>query len=542
MTLTLRIDNFNHLPDGGPIEYSANQSGFELGRDPAMDWTLPDPNRFVSSCHAEVRYENGGYWLYDVSTNGTFVNGGTMRVKSPYQLQHGDKLQIGHYLVVANVDQATAAAAPPVSPAMPASAPAFGAPPPAAPGPAPQSNDDIWSVGSAAPPASGDFVDRTPGDNLTDFGDQHLDLPSFSSSDTGTPPPPAGGASPFGAPAAQPAPAPQQPPAAASDSPFGAPEPQVAPPAPSTPPASESPFGAPEPQAAPPAPSTPPASESPFGAPEPQPAPPLPTTEPPAQEGSPFGAPQPAPPPPPAAPAQPAVAAPPVPPPPQPSPVSPTAPAAEAFSAPPAPAPSAPPPPKGTVGDASGLLAAIADGAGINPKCFEGPDPGAVAHEIGKAMRIMVGELAGLLKARAATKQSLKSGSRTMIGADANNPLKFMPGAEDQLEVMFGTGRQGYMRGAETVQKSFNDIKMHQYAVHAALQPALARLLEDMAPEAVEEKVDAGRFSSKHARAWEIYVERWDAKTHPYDNGMLDVFLAYFSEAYDDVMEQSQNQ
>lgn len=439
MTLTLRIDNFNHLPDGGPIEYTVNQSGFELGRDPAMDWTLPDPNRFVSSCHAEVRYENGGYWLYDVSTNGTFVNGGSMRVKSPYALQHGDKLQIGHYLVVAQVDQVAAAAAPPAAPAMPASPEpsAFGAAPSPAPAPAaPASGGDIWSIGGGAPPASGDFRDRTPGDNLSDFGDQHIDLPSF-----GAPPP-----------------------------------------------------------AAPP------------------------VSTPPAQEASPFGArprrnrcrrsrrpPRSAPPPRRQRPSRPRRQ----------------------------PAPSAPPPAKGAVADASGLLAAIADGAGIDPKVFEGPDPGAVAHEIGKALRIMVGELAGLLKARAATKQSLRSGSRTMIGADANNPLKFMPSAEDQLEVMFGAGRQGYMRGAETVQNSFNDIKMHQYAVHAALQPALARLLEDMAPEAVEAKVEGGRFGGKDARAWQLYVERWDAKTHPYDNGMLDVFLAYFSDAYDDVMEQS---
>ena len=42
MTLTLRIDNFNQLPDGGPVEYSVTQGGFEIGRDPAMDWTLPD--------------------------------------------------------------------------------------------------------------------------------------------------------------------------------------------------------------------------------------------------------------------------------------------------------------------------------------------------------------------------------------------------------------------------------------------------------------------------------------------------------------------
>ena len=39
---------------------------------PHLDWTLPDPTRFISGKHCEVRYRDGGYWLHDVSTNGTF--------------------------------------------------------------------------------------------------------------------------------------------------------------------------------------------------------------------------------------------------------------------------------------------------------------------------------------------------------------------------------------------------------------------------------------------------------------------------------------
>ena len=49
----------------------------------------------------------------------------------------------------------------------------------------------------------------------------------------------------------------------------------------------------------------------------------------------------------------------------------------------------------------------------------------------------------------------------------------------------------------------------------------------------IEERTTGGIMSSKKARAWELFVERWDAKTHPYENGMLDVFLAYFADAYD---------
>ena len=183
------------------------------------------------------------------------------------------------------------------------------------------------------------------------------------------------------------------------------------------------------------------------------------------------------------------------------------------------------------------MLRAICDGAGLDPSTLNGPDPLATAREIGESLRVMAAELAGLLRARAATKQMVRSGSRTMIGPEDNNPLKFTPTATEALEIMFGPGRPGYLSGAAAVQVSFDDVKAHQYAVHAAIQPALARLLEDLTPQAVEDKVEGGRFGSKSAKCWEVYVERWDAKTHPYENGMLDVFLAYFSDAYDEAVE-----
>uniref|UniRef100_UPI000E225C34 type VI secretion system-associated FHA domain protein n=1 Tax=Tropicimonas sp. IMCC34011 TaxID=2248759 RepID=UPI000E225C34 len=258
MTLTLRIDNADSLPDGGPIEFSVTERGAEIGRDPGMDWTLPDPNRFVSSCHMEIRHEGGRYMLYDVSTNGTFVNGASMRVKSPYEIQEGDRLQVGHYLIVASVRTAGLAA------------PGGGVA--AAP-----SAGDIWSVGGAA---SDDGFDPTPPppSRLPDFGDAHIDLPGggapFGAGGGAAP----GGGSPFGAPPAQP---PASPPAGASASPFGTPPP-AAPQAPPAPQESASPFGTPPP-AAPPPPPAPQEIASPFGSP-----PPAPSGD---AAASPFGAP-----------------------------------------------------------------------------------------------------------------------------------------------------------------------------------------------------------------------------------------------------------
>src|SRR5262245_57757237 len=103
MTISLKIDNVDALPDGGPLVYRASQRGFEIGRED-RDWTLPDPNMFISGRHCEVRFEKGGYWLHDVSRNGTYVNGSSQRVKSPYLLANGDRLQIGHYLVSVSIE------------------------------------------------------------------------------------------------------------------------------------------------------------------------------------------------------------------------------------------------------------------------------------------------------------------------------------------------------------------------------------------------------------------------------------------------------
>jgi type VI secretion system protein ImpI len=67
------------------------------------------------------------------------------------------------------------------------------------------------------------------------------------------------------------------------------------------------------------------------------------------------------------------------------------------------------------------------------------------------------------------------------------------------------------------------------------MQKALVRLLEDLSPEAISDKVGTSAFASKKSRSWDLFVTRWESKSDPHENGMLDVFFAYFAEAYDEV-------
>src|SRR5690348_13726291 len=106
MSLTLQIENETSLPDGGPLSVSiTGRRGLDIGRDPYLDWTLPDPSRFISGRHCEVRWREGGYWLHDISTNGTFLNGSEGRLKAPHRLRNGDRFVIGQYIIVASLEE-----------------------------------------------------------------------------------------------------------------------------------------------------------------------------------------------------------------------------------------------------------------------------------------------------------------------------------------------------------------------------------------------------------------------------------------------------
>lgn len=105
MALRLAIENVTTLPDGGPVSIVvAGRRGIDIGRDAHLDWTLPDPNRFISGKHCEIRYEAGAYVLTDVSSNGTFLNGAPSRMREPHRLRDGDRILIGQYIVAVSLD------------------------------------------------------------------------------------------------------------------------------------------------------------------------------------------------------------------------------------------------------------------------------------------------------------------------------------------------------------------------------------------------------------------------------------------------------
>ncbi len=82
--------------------------GGTLGRSSDNEWILEDPERFISSQHSQISFENGQYYITDLSTNGTFSNGAAEPIGkgNTVQLNDGDKFSLGDYEFLASVWQA----------------------------------------------------------------------------------------------------------------------------------------------------------------------------------------------------------------------------------------------------------------------------------------------------------------------------------------------------------------------------------------------------------------------------------------------------
>lgn len=462
MTLTLRIDNYDTLDNGGPTWITLDQRGASVGRRASMDWVLPDPARHISGHHFDIRFHDGAYWLSDVSTNGTYFQGSHHRPEGPQRLQGGERLIVGHYVI--SVDVAGQQARP--------------APGDASGGwGAPGDDSDPWSSLGAEPLEPVNPL-PTPAANphhLDEVAQEFVPLqrpsnPSPISSGTSSPlqQPGFGGSS--GADEVQ------RPPSRPSGAaPLATP--QMSPP-PDTPPVSPPP---PPPEATP---STPP--------PPPAPTPAIPMPAPDKVQGA---------------------AAPP---------------SRQAVPA----APSSP----------DAVIEAFCRGAGLSSEALRGVDPLILVETLGRSARISTGEIMRMLQDRASVKQFTRGGERTMRSAVGNNPMKFLPDAEQAFAAMFLQPREGFLTGPESYENALSDLRRHQMAVFAALQPALAEVLRGLSPDEIEGRDDSSGnllSGSRKGRHWEAFVRRWDEKASAGEHGMLDAFLRAFARAYADAASKS---
>lgn len=522
MTLVLQIENFRALENGSPVQFEVPEQGAKVGRSASMDWTLPDPTRHISSHHFDILVQNGAYYLRDVSTNGTFMHGAGQRLEGFHALRDGDRFQVGTYLICAAFNERTQIANPdktvfmaqPTQTPPPAEAPPAPAPAPARPQP-------------SAPPAV-----QTP---------------------IQTPQPPAPNPAPAPDPAPEPAAAPEPPPMPA---PPPEPAPELIPEDALLPDdflsedflggAQGMDAGAPEiaPDIAPGSASEdtpggtakkrdyskifeevsknalqrpPQADQTGFDDPAPVQAPPsvkIPDLDfietnlsspsiPPVGGGGDDGF-------------------------------------SGQLSLPPHEFLALEQAAKASTEKPAGpdaVLRAFCRGAGLPEDSAAQIGAEALAEMLGRSARTAAREVRQMLDARASTKQFTRGGARTMRKATDSNPLKFMPDTEQALDAMYLNARDGYQTGADALHEALGDLRVHQTALFAAIQPALIAMLKGLSPEEIEQVTEGGLMSGS-GRSWEQYKALFAERTAGHDNGLLDVFLTHYAKAYGEIVEK----
>lgn len=165
--------------------------------------------------------------------------------------------------------------------------------------------------------------------------------------------------------------------------------------------------------------------------------------------------------------------------------------------------------------DAQQLLAAFKEGAGLTDCRYPESLTPELMQVIGKMLAASMQGCMDLLGSRASTKQEVRM-AVTLINAEANNPLKFLPTGGSALAQMFGPKMPGFMSGPLAVENAYEDLQLHQAAMAAGTQAALQGLFERFDPQILEAQLESqGRHrslfaSQRQARLWELYRDRYE--------------------------------
>jgi len=186
-------------------------------------------------------------------------------------------------------------------------------------------------------------------------------------------------------------------------------------------------------------------------------------------------------------------------------------------------------------GDAPGLRPRA---AGLPEDVFAARSDAELAEQLGIILRITVDNLMALLQARSRAKQLTRSTSQTSVQALENNPLKFSPGPEEAMRILFGPPTRSYLDAQRAFAQGFGDLKSHQLKTYTAMQHAVRELISGIDPTLMARELELQRgatswIGSNKSRLWDEFMTRWKAHLGRDSSAPIDAFMLHFSDYYD---------
>jgi len=488
---------------GGAARQTFSTSGGTIGRDSGNTWVLPHPK--VSGRHAVITWANGVFYLEDTSRNGVCVNSSRKRLThgEPHPLAPGDRLLIDPYEIRVMISADDASSRGRVGPAFDADPfDLLGDPAMTDPfAPQPARSPVFETPGLDAPESmSREEVDPLALLNLQEDRPAPRKAPSARDLDAGMPldeyfRPPA--AVPDARPArpADPHAIPLDYDPLAPDEPAAAPPPRR--PLPPRPPLAE--------RAVPPPPRAPVMERA---IPPPiveRPAPIVERAAPPAEPELPPPGPRSA------------------------------KPLVEAVPPEPASAASA-----ASIGTQGFDIAAMLQGAGLNPADVT-PE---LARAFGAIIRVVVSGVMDVLQSRRQIKDEFRM-RMTQFRPAENNPLKFSANVDDALHNLLVKRNAAYVGPVEAFEDAFAELRNHQLAMLAGMRVAFESMLAEFDPDRLQADFDRqankGLVPAK-MRYWDLFRDKRRDMTKDPEATFRELFGEAFARAYEQQLKQLKDQ
>ena len=169
----------------------------------------------------------------------------------------------------------------------------------------------------------------------------------------------------------------------------------------------------------------------------------------------------------------------------------------------------------GAAVDGAQVLAVLAKALELDPADLDGAHPMETVRVVGELLNLTVTGLYQMLEMRAQLKSELRIEDRTVIATRENNPLKHTDSARDSLRYLVDVRQHGnklFMQPAKAVGDAVADVCAHEMAVMAGTRAALLAALKMFAPDTVEKRIKkSGALDSvvpalHRAKLWESFL------------------------------------
>ena len=172
--------------------------------------------------------------------------------------------------------------------------------------------------------------------------------------------------------------------------------------------------------------------------------------------------------------------------------------------------------------------------------------PPQVAAQLGEALRIVVEGTRQVLQARNDIRREFRLPT-TQVERKDNNPLKFSADASDALHKLLVQRSPAYLDTVRAFSDAFDDIRVHQAAMLAALRKAFEHMFEQFDPDSLGARLaqrGGGRGSVLglgKPNLWEQYAARYHEWAADPDFAFRQLFGEEFGKAYEQALaEQKQ--